>query len=88
MAGYTRYYQGEEVIMVYAKYNPLLVDTVEYYCDRITVVGSKGDIVTVKVPIKVTRGDLTQEREIEVDLIEEENGWRIDSPTYAGYRAQ
>ena len=86
MAGYTRYYQGEDFIMVYSKYKPLLVDEVEYLFDGLSVTGSKGEIVTVKIPIKVTRGEDSQTREIEIDLVEEEGGWRIDSPTYASYR--
>ena len=85
MAGYTRYYQGTECIMVYSGYKPLLTDTVEYITEGIEVIGSKGEVVTVKVPIKVTRDISVQEKHIEVDLVEEENGWRIDSPTYAVY---
>ena len=85
MLGYTRYYQGEECIMVNSRYNSLITDSIDYITSEIEVVGSKGDIVIVKVPIKVTRDGNTQERTIEVNLVEEEGGWRIDSPTYAVY---
>ena len=88
MTGYTRYYQGEEVIMVYKKYKPLLTDLVEYDYSGISVIGSKGETVTVSIPIKVTRGELSQQRAIKINLIEEENGWRIDSPSYASYRKE
>lgn len=88
MTGYTRYYQGTDTIMVYKKYKPLLTDTVEYDYQNISVIGSKGEIVTVNVPIKVTRGELSQERIIKVDLVEEKDGWRVDSPTYASYREE
>jgi len=88
MTGYTRYYQGTDTIMVYKKYKPLLTDTVIYDYSNISVIGSKGEIVTVSIPIKVTRGDLSQDRVINVNLIEENDGWRIDSPTYASYRAE
>lgn len=88
MTGYTRYYQGTDTIMVYKKYKPLLTDTVIYDYSNISVLGSKGEIVTVSIPIKVTRGDLSQDRVINVNLIEENDGWRIDSPTYASYRAE
>ena len=88
MTGYTRYYQGTDTIMVYKKYKPLLTDTVEYDYSNISVEGAKGEIVTVNVRIKVTRGDLSQERVIKVDLVEEKDGWRIDSLTYASYRAE
>ncbi len=82
---YTRYYQGDEVLMVYSEYEPLLKDTVEYLYDTVEVLGSKGKIVTIKIQIKVTRGEASQNRWLEIDLVEEENGWRIDSPTYANY---
>ncbi len=82
---YTRYYQGDGVLMVYSEYVPLLRDKVEYLYNTIEVLGSKGKIVTVKIKINVTRGEATQTREIEVDLVEEKNGWRIDSPTYASF---
>jgi hypothetical protein len=85
---YTRYYQGDEALMVYSQYTPLLRDTVEYLYDTMEVLGSKGEIVTVKIQIKVTRGELSQTRELEIDLIEEETGWRIDTPTYASYIEQ
>lgn len=88
MTGYTRYYQGTDTIMVYKKYKPLLTDTVIYDYSNISVLGSKGEIVTVSIPIKVTRDDLSQDRVINVNLIEENDGWRIDSPTYASYRAE
>ena len=88
MTGYTRYYQGTETIMVYKKYKPLLSDTVEYDYSNISVIGSNGEKVTVEIPIKVTRGELYQERTIAIDLVEEKDGWRIDSPTYASYRAE
>ena len=83
MAGYTRYYQGTECIMVYSAYKPLLTDNVEYITEELEVIGSKGQVVTVKLPIKVTRGGEVQQSQIEVNLIEEDEGWRIDSPTYA-----
>ena len=88
MTGYTRYYQDTDymTIMVYKKFKPLLTDSVEYFYSDIKVIGSKGEKVTVEIPIKVTRGDLSQERTKKIDLVEEKDGWRIDSPTYATYR--
>jgi hypothetical protein len=90
MTGYTRYYQDTDnmTIMVYKKFKPLLTDAVEYFYREMTVIGSEGEKVTVEIPIKVTRGDLSQERTIKVKLIEEKDGWRIDSPTYTTYREQ
>lgn len=88
MVGYTRYYQGIDCIMVYTKYKPILCDDVEYITSDIEVIGSKGEVVTVRLPIKVTRDGTTQEKTIDVSLIEEENGWRIDSPTYAVFTGE
>lgn len=88
MTGYTRYYQGTDTIMVYKKYKPLLTDIVEYDYSNISVLGSKGEIVIINIPIKVTRGDLSQDRVIKINLIEENDGWRLDSPTYASYREE
>ena len=85
MVGYTRYYQGTECIMVYTKYKPLLCDDVEYITSDITVIGSKGETVIVRVPVKVTRDGIAQDNTIEVSLVEEEDGWRIDSPTYVAF---
>ena len=87
MSGYTRYYQNDDTIMVYKNYNPLLVDEVQYLYDSISVLGSKGEKIIVKITVNVTRGEDTQTRDIEISLVEEKNGWRIDSPTYASYRA-
>lgn len=84
--GYTRYYQGIECIMVYSRYVPLLTDSVEYFYDTLSVTGSKGDTVNVKITVKITRGETSQTRDIEIGLVEEESGWRIDTPTYASYR--
>ena len=83
-----RYYQGIDCIMVYSKANVFLTDKVTYLYDTITVTGSSGETVFVKIKVKVERGELSQERDIEIGLVEEEAGWRIDTPTYASYRQE
>jgi len=83
MTGYTRYYQGTDTIMVYKKYKPLLTDTVIYDYSNISVIGSKGEIVTVSIPIKVTRGDLSRDRVINVNLIEENGIVSPKNPFFA-----
>ena len=85
MAVYVRYYQGEDHIMVYTACKPLLTDKVEYDLSSVTATGSKGERVYVNLSVNVTRDDTSQTREIKVALIEEENGWRIDSPTYVAF---
>lgn len=89
----SRYYQktdaltGENIcIMVYSLAKVYLEDEVEYYFDGMTVLGSKEERVFVSVPVTVTNKEgKSQKGEIEVALVEEESGWRLDSPTYAKY---
>ena len=89
----SRYYQktdvltGENIcIMVYSLAKVYLTDTVEYDFENMTVLRSKGERVYVSVPVAVTNEEgKSQKIDIEIALIEEENGWRLDSPTYAKY---
>ena len=84
--GYARYYQGLETIMVYSKYLAFLKDEVLYDYDTLSVLKSKGEYVIVKISAEVKRGDKSQTREIEISLIEEKDGWKIDTPTYMSYQ--
>lgn len=84
-AVYARYYQDNDKVMVYSRYNRLLTDEVEYLYDTLSVVGSKGEVVTVKISVKVTRDGSSQTKEKEIGLIEEADGWKIDTPTFATY---
>ncbi len=81
-----RYYEEPSYIMVNSKYEPLLVDKVEYLYDTIEVLGYDGEILDIKIMIKVTRGEDTQTREKTIDLVKENGRWLLDSPTYANYR--
>ena len=91
---YARYYQKYEdefqtvpiSIMVYTRFENLLPDEVEYLYDTLTVTHSEKDVVYVKVQAKVTKdAEHSQIREMIIGLIEEENGWRIDTSTYLKY---
>ena len=89
-----RYYQkfsaadlnSPESIMVNTTWKAILTDEVEYDLESIKVLGSEGDkvIITVDATVKRTGYD-PQIRTIEVDLIEEDDGWRLDSPTSLKY---
>ena len=92
---FARYYQKyssieedatPECIMVYSLSDVLLDSDVEYDYSSITVLGSKGESVKVQMMATVTNseGD-SQKRAITVSLIEEENGWRLDTPSYLRY---
>ena len=90
---YARYYQKysdaeekvPETIMVYSKALVLLKDEVRYNFDTMEVIGSKKETVFVTLTVDVVRGENTQTRALKVGLIEEEDGWRIDTPTYMSY---
>ncbi len=88
---FARYYQEyetlnesvEKCVMVYSRYEVLLVDTVEYLYDTLRVVDVEGEIIKVEIEAKATspKGS-TQTKRVIINLIEEDNGFRIDSPTY------
>lgn len=92
--GYARYYQKyvslddktPECIMVYSQADILLDCEVVYDYSSIKVLGSKGEFVIVEISATVTNpeGD-SQKRTIKVNLIEEESGWKLDTPTYLRY---
>lgn len=91
---YARYYQKYEdaemtipvTIMVYSKFKNMLPDKIEYLYDTIEVTHSDGDIVFVKLNVKITTEDgKTQIREKVIGLVEEDAGWRIETSTYITY---
>ena len=51
----------------------------------IKVLGAEGEIVYVSVDVEISYDGKTQKNTIKVGLIEEESGWRLNSPTYASY---
>ena len=89
-----RYYQktdslsGENIsIMVYSLARIFLYDSYEYDLSSITVDGSKGERVYISVGVNVTDSETGELHTVtrSIALIEEEDGWRVDSPTYAQY---
>jgi hypothetical protein len=91
--GYARYYQkynalddSEECIMVYKYAEVYLVDEVVYDYATIRAIGSVGDEVFVEIDVEVTTPDKKmQTQTVKISLLEESNGWRINSPTYVKY---
>lgn len=75
-------------IMVYSKFTALLKGEIEYDYTTLRVEGSKKEKVNllIEATVKNTEG-LSQKTTVKVTLVEEENGWRIDNPTYANYNA-
>ncbi len=90
---YSRYYQkysavddSPECIMVYKDAPILLTDEVVYDYSSLIVEGSNRETVYVILNITVTNSEgKSQTQEKRIALIEENDGWRIDSPTYARY---
>ena len=77
---------GKDCIMVNAEWDRIFYGEVEYDYDSIVVIGSEGETVYVKINATVTFEDYEpQTREIRVSLVEENDGWKIDSPTYLNY---
>lgn len=87
-----RYYQatdeetGESYMMVNSKFNVMFKDTLEYDFDSVRAEKSKKEKVYVSVDATVTNSEgKSQKVTITVTLVEEEDGWKIDGPTYANY---
>lgn len=75
-----------ECIMVNTDWDNLLIGEAVYDLDSIEVIGSEDETVYVTVNATVTYEDYTpQTRTIRVSLVEEDAGWRLDSPTYISY---
>lgn len=90
----TRYYQKYDYsntltpvcIMVYKDAKKTLKSEIEYDYSSIRITGVKKQTVFASVTAKVTDSDgKSQNVDIKIDLIEEDDGWRIDNPCYANY---
>ena len=90
----TRYYQrydGPNVlapicIMVYSKAPVLFKDKIVYDYDSLRVMGSKKQTVLVEIDATVTNEEgKSQTVTVNLNLIEEDDGWKIDNPCYANY---
>lgn len=90
---YARYYQkysaldnSPECIMVYKNAEIFLKDKCEYDYSTLCIDGVKGQSIFVKIAVKVTNPDgESMTTHAVVELIEEENGFRINTPTYKRY---
>jgi len=89
----SRYYQKynaldnkPECIMVNKNATVYLTDKVVYDYSSLRTSRVEGEVVFVKINVTVTTEDeKTQTREIEIGLLEESDGWRLNSPTYVKY---
>ena len=90
----TRYYQRYDgldgsdpvCIMVYSSAPVSLKDEIVYDYSSVRVSGVKKQTVYVTVSATVTNSEgESQKRDIILNLIEEDDGWRIDGPCYTNY---
>ena len=90
---YARYYQKynalddtPECIMVYDNADVFLKDDIIYRYDTLKVSKVVGQSIFVSIDVTVinSEGDI-QSSTLEVELIEEDSGFRINSPTYKSY---
>lgn len=90
---YARYYQKytdeymttPDCIMVYSHAKALITGEAEYLYDTLEVIGSKKDTVYVTILANVTYDGKVQQKKIKIGLIEQNDGWRLDTPTYVSY---
>ena len=93
LMNYARYYQktnaldgSNECIMVYKLAEIYLTDETEYLYDTLKVVGSEIDEVLIEIDVKVTNPEGEEQiQTLKFTLLEESNGWRINSPTYVKF---
>ena len=88
----SRYYQKYDdkgvnpiCIMVRSDYEPLMNSENIYDMSSLKVEGSKREYVYVTIDVTVISGDNIQEQTLKIRLIEEEDGWRVSSTTFANY---
>lgn len=74
-------------ILVYSFLEPLYENDVEYLYDTLSVIGARGEYIHVKVDVKLTTFDgfSRTERGVEFILLEEDGGFRLDTPSFVKY---
>lgn len=75
-----------ECIMVYRDYEQLYTDCMVFDYSTLNVLGSVGNYVNLTVCAFVVNDEGEgQYQTVELSLLEESGGWRIDTPTYSNY---
>ena len=92
LARYYQKYEGDNIygkpvcIMVYSQFNVLFYDTITYDYSTLRVKGVKGEVVTIAVDATTMNSEgKSQDVVIDIQLIEENDGWRINNHTWANY---
>lgn len=73
-------------ILVNRNFKVLLTDKIEYDYDSVRVSGVDGETIFVKINLTVSTPEgKSQTKDIEIALLEQSDGFKLDSPTYARY---
>ncbi len=87
LARYEQVYNGDipDYIRVYTEAKCWFEDTVEYHSE-VEALYSEGDVVYVQILAIVTNPEgKVMNKNLTIGLIEEEDGWRLNTPTYVKY---
>ena len=87
---YQSYYDAEmtepQCIMVNKNMTVVFEDRMTYDYSTLRVLGSCGKTVILEIDVKVTDKDSNEKtKTLRINLVEQENGWRIDNPVFANY---
>ena len=90
---YSRYYQKysvldpdePECIMVNSNYYYPFQSEIEYMYDTLYDMGSVGEVIYVGIKAKVSKDGKSQIKDLKIGLIEEADGFKIETHTFANY---
>jgi hypothetical protein len=90
---YSRYYQKysaldldePECIMVNSQYYFPFYSEIEYMYDTLYDIGSEGEVIYVGIKAKVSKDGKSQIKDLKIGLIEESDGFKVETHTFANY---
>ena len=91
IVSYARYWEKtdenkQKILMVYKAADARYENEVEYLYDTLKVVGSEGEYIKITVDVKLTTfAGLSRVESAEFILLEEANGFRLDTLSFVKY---
>ena len=90
---YSRYYQKysvldsdePECIMVNSQYYFPFYSEIEYMYDTLYDIGAEGEVIYVGIKAKVSKDGKSQIKHLKIGLIEESDGFKVETHTFANY---
>lgn len=90
---YSRYYQKysvldpeePECIMVNSQFYKSFYSDIEYMYDTIYDIGSEGEVIYIGIKARVSYEGKSQIKDLKIGIIEEADGFKIETPTFANY---